>query len=71
MNRIDRDFSAHERAKLKYLPGGYKVIAPGTFVVCAVTGKKIPLEDLRYWSVKRQEAYSSPDVSLERERAEN
>ncbi len=71
MNRIDRDFNVHGQAKLKYLPGGYKVITPGTFVVCAVTGKKISLEDLRYWSVKRQEAYSSPDASLKRERGEN
>jgi hypothetical protein len=67
MNRIERDFSAQGEAKLKYLPGEYKVTSPGTFVVCAVTGKRILLENLRYWSVERQEAYSSSEVSLSRE----
>jgi hypothetical protein len=44
-------------AKLLYGPGGYQVIKPGTFVTCAVTGRPIPLEQLRYWNVERQEAY--------------
>ncbi len=70
MNRIERDFSAQGEAKLKYLPGEYKVITPGTFVICAVTGNRISLEDLRYWNVDRQEAYSSPEHSLARERNE-
>lgn len=44
-------------ARLKYLPGDLELIAPGDFVTCAVTGRKIPLEALRYWSAERQEAY--------------
>ena len=44
-------------AKIKYLDGDFDVILPGNHVICAVTGKTIHLEDLRYWSVDRQEAY--------------
>ena len=40
--------------------------APGAFVRCAVTGAAIPLEELKYWSVDRQEAYASPDAVLQR-----
>ncbi len=50
-------------AQLKYLDGEYKVISPGGFVVCALTGAQIPLEDLRYWSVDLQEAYASAEVA--------
>ncbi len=44
-------------AHLRYLDADLEVIAKGEFVVCAVTGKKIPIQSLRYWSVDRQEAY--------------
>lgn len=44
-------------ARLVYLDADFEVVEPGTHVVCAVTGKSIPLDDLRYWSVDRQEAY--------------
>lgn len=50
-------------AKLKYLDFTFKVLAPGEFVVCAVTGKKIPIDDLKYWSVDRQEAYFDAGAS--------
>ena len=53
-------------ARLKYLDGEYKVISPGGFVVCAVTGAQIPLEDLRYWSIDLQEAYASAEVANSR-----
>ncbi|HKG81625.1 MAG TPA: DUF2093 domain-containing protein, partial [Beijerinckiaceae bacterium] len=33
---------------------------------CAVTGEAIPLDQLRYWSVERQEAYASPEAVLKR-----
>jgi len=42
------------------------VLKPGAFVRCAVTGKPIPLDELRYWSVDLQEAYSSPEAVLQR-----
>jgi hypothetical protein len=44
------------------------VISPGDFVRCAVTGEPIMLPDLRYWSVDLQEAYVSPDASMQRYR---
>ena len=44
-------------ARLRYLSGSYHVLAPGDFVTCAVTGKRIPLPALRYWSHELQEAY--------------
>lgn len=53
-------------ADLEYLDGDYRIRVAGAFVRCAVTGKPIPLEDLRYWNVDLQEAYSSPDAKLER-----
>lgn len=44
-------------AKLLYLDGDFEIEEPGTHVICAVTGKPIALDDLRYWSVDRQEPY--------------
>ena len=46
-------------AKLKYLPNNFKVIEEGDHVICAVSGKKILLEELTYWNVDLQEAYFS------------
>ncbi|MCK9540768.1 MAG: DUF2093 domain-containing protein [Novosphingobium sp.] len=53
-------------ASLQYGPNGFRVLAPGAHVVCAVTGEKIPLEVLRYWSVERQEPYAGADVAAKR-----
>ncbi len=68
MNRIDRFFGLRGEAKVKYLDGEFQVISPGDFVRCAVTGEPIMLPELRYWSVELQEAYSSPQVSMQRYR---
>ena len=46
-------------AKLKYLPNNFEIIENGDHVICAVSGKKIQLEKLRYWNVELQEAYFS------------
>ncbi len=46
-------------AKIKYLPNNFEIIQPGDYVECAVTGKKIDLENLTYWNVELQEAYFS------------
>ena len=46
-------------AKLKYLPNNFTVVEEGDHVVCAISGKKIGLEDLTYWNVELQEAYYS------------
>jgi hypothetical protein len=68
MNRIER----HGRgglARLRYLDGDFQVITPGSFVRCAVTGIDIPLDELKYWSVERQEAYVDAATSVSRHRA--
>tara|TARA_B100000575_G_C23138582_1_gene662056 strand:+ start:1933 stop:2127 length:195 start_codon:yes stop_codon:yes gene_type:complete len=46
-------------AKLKYLPNSFNIIDNGDYVICSVSGKKILLENLNYWSVEKQEAYFS------------
>ena len=46
-------------AKIKYLPNNFQVIESGDYVVCAISGKKINLENLTYWNVDLQEAYFS------------
>jgi len=56
MNIFDKGFSASE-AVIRYLDGDYVVLKPGTYVRCAITGKAIPLDELSYWNVDRQEAY--------------
>ena len=48
------------KAKLKYLDNRFEVIEKGDYVECAVSKKKIPLENLNYWNVELQEAYFSP-----------
>ena len=55
-------------ARLHYLAGTFRVLSPGDHVVCAVTGRSIALEDLRYWSVERQEAYASAEASMHAEK---
>lgn len=55
-------------AKLHYMDGTFRLLAAGDHVRCAVTGTIIPLEELRYWSVARQEAYVDAAASLEGER---
>lgn len=54
-------------AELVYLNGDFKIMRYGQYVRCAVTKQKIPLGQLRYWSVDRQEAYASAEISLKRE----
>lgn len=58
--------SGEHAATLIYGPNGFRVVKPGRFVACAVTGEPIPLEELRYWSVERQEAYSSAEIATRR-----
>jgi hypothetical protein len=64
--RSDRAAPMSGEAELKYLDGDFRVVKPGAFVRCAVTGAAIPLEELKYWSVDRQEAYASPEVVAQR-----
>ena len=47
-------------AKLRYRPNSFEVLEKGNYVICCVSGKKIPLDKLVYWNVDLQEAYFSP-----------
>ena len=55
-------------ARLHYLASTFRVLADGDHVVCAITGAAIPLDQLRYWSIERQEPYADAAASLEAER---
>jgi hypothetical protein len=55
-------------ARVHYMPGTFRVLSDGDHVICAVTGARIPLHELRYWSVERQDAYADAAASLEAER---
>jgi hypothetical protein len=59
---------AQRAARLHYLPGTFRVLSNGDHVLCAVTGARIPLHELRYWSVERQEAYVDAETSVEAEK---
>jgi hypothetical protein len=65
MNRVDMPFSGGE-AQIRYLDGDFQIISNGSHVVCAVTGATIPLDELRYWNVDRQEPYVDAEASLRR-----
>lgn len=79
--RNHRDQKAHpmnrfegpggKEARIRYLDGDFQVMTPGSFVRCAVTGESIPLDELKYWSVARQEPYANAEISLNRELQEN
>ena len=68
MNAHDRDLSGKpaELAVLHYGDGEFVVLKPVRHVVCAVSGVKIPLQALRYWSPALQEAYAGPTEAYAR-----
>ena len=55
-----------KKAKLKYKNNTFDIIEEGTFVLCAISGKEIYLEQLNYWNVELQEAYYTPKEANER-----
>lgn len=66
MNR--HEFSGRDgEARLRFLDSDFQVVVPGSYVLCAVTERRIPLSELRYWSVDRQEPYVDAEASLRRE----
>jgi hypothetical protein len=65
MNRFEGSGSGE--AIVRYLDSDFQVISPGSFVRCAVTGRAIPLDELKYWSFARQEAYVDVEASVKRE----
>ena len=50
-------------AKLYYMPNGFRPLTAGDHVLCAVTGEAIALDELRYWSVEKQEPYATAQIS--------
>ena len=56
-------------ARLHYMANGFRVLTPGDHVVCAISGERIPLDALRYWSVAKQEPYASAALAAEAMRA--
>ena len=66
MNRLERLFGGGTEARVRYQAGEFQILSPGDFVRCAVTGERIELANLKYWSVDRQEAYVSAEVSMKR-----
>ena len=62
MNVHERD--TDKPAVLHYGTPDYTILRPGRYVLCAVTGRRIPLEVLRYWSSELQEAYAGPEEAM-------
>lgn len=63
---LDRSSRPAGEARLRYLDADIEMIAPGDYVTCAVTSRKIPLQALRYWSVDLQEAYWDAEAASQR-----
>jgi|TARA_E500000331_G_scaffold323870_1_gene339745 hypothetical protein len=56
-------------AKIKYLPNNFQIINKGDHVICAISGKKIGIENLNYWNVELQEPYYSyVEASIKRDK---
>lgn len=67
MNAYDKTLGAvADLAVVRYGDGEMTVLTPGRHVICAVSGRRIPLEDLRYWNPVLQEAYAGPSEALAR-----
>ena len=62
-------FMINREAKLRYMATYFTTLEKGDFVFCKITGKKIPLDELKYWNVERQEAYVDAMASLQRQRS--
>ena len=58
-------------AKIKYLPNNFEIIEQGDHVLCAISEKKISLENLNYWNVDLQEAYYSYVEAYQKRESEN
>lgn len=65
MNRFEGP--GGKEARIRYLDGDFQVLTPGAFVRCAVSGETIAIDELKYWSVARQEPYATAEISLQRE----
>jgi hypothetical protein len=48
-----------KKAKLIYKHNYFEILEEGDYVLCAITGKEIMLQNLNYWNVELQEPYYS------------
>ena len=58
-------FNRSQPARLHYMANGFRVLSNGDHVVCTVSGEKIPLDSLRYWSVAKQEPYATAEIATQ------
>lgn len=63
LNKLER---SNGEAVVQYLDSNLRIVKPGAFVRCAVTGQEIPLDELKYWSVELQEPYATPEAVMQR-----
>lgn len=68
MNAHDKTLGGEDRdiATVRYGDGDFTVVKPGRYVICAVLGKRIALDALRYWNPELQEAYAGATEALTR-----
>ena len=50
-------------ARLHYMANGFRILASGDHVICAMTGERVAVDELRYWSVAKQEPYASAEIA--------
>ena len=58
--------SLGKEAKIFYGDGHFEIMVPGDYVICAVTARRIHLNQLKYWSREKQEPYISCEVSFQK-----
>ena len=54
---------SNQAAKLHYMANGFRILSNGDYVLCALSGDRIALEDLRYWSVLTQQPFASAEIA--------
>ena len=64
--RMNKHDPGGPEATLHYGDNEITIVRQGLFVRCAVTGERILLDDLRYWSVDLQEPYRGPEEAMQR-----
>jgi len=67
-SRMNRFEGGSREAKIRYLDADFQILSPGSYVTCAITGQPIMIDELKYWSVARQEPYVDAAASLEAEK---
>jgi hypothetical protein len=66
MNRFESNIPGAREAKLRYEDADFSILAQGDYVRCAVSGQPIRLDELKYWSVARQEPYATAEIAFRR-----